>query len=134
VSSATHLVSAPVRTLAASSVSVVDVVSEMVGVGTRRRSWRGVDRCWIEVRGLEDAEIGPAVAGAVLAAVRAHPGVLSAEMNVALGRVVVRLQPDGPTTGDLGDLIDEAKAWRHNLVRLAIAPTCRGMVWCWLLR
>lgn len=70
-----------------------------------RRCWRGANRAWIEVRGLDDADL----AGRVLEAVRAHAGVASATLNHPLSRVVVEL--DGPAVSlrDLCRLIEHAE-------------------------
>ncbi|KAA0107900.1 cation-translocating P-type ATPase [Mycolicibacterium sp. P1-5] len=94
---------------AVSAPKVADVAAEMVGAH-RRRSWRRENRCWIEVRGLDDADTGPAVAGAVLAALRAHPGVASADINVPLARVVIHLHAVAPPTRELFDLLDNAES------------------------
>ena len=76
------------------------------GPAVRRTSRRG-NRRWIEVRGLSgpDAE---AIAGQVLAAVRAAPGVEHAELNHSVTRVVVTLAPGG-TDRDLVRVVEEAE-------------------------
>nr|WP_239657330.1 cation-translocating P-type ATPase [Mycobacterium riyadhense] len=77
-----------------------------------RHCWRGENRAWIEVRGLDetgDGELGRLV----LDAVRAHPGVTSASLNYPLARVVVGI--DGPDTSldDLCRIIDDAEKRCH---------------------
>jgi cation-transporting ATPase I len=126
VSRGSVLAVAPLR--GAGSVSparVVDAVSDVVSVslggGARRRCWRGADRCWIEVRGLGDTDSGSAVAAAVLDAVRTHPGVVSADLNRPLARVVVRLGAGAPTTGELCGLVGDAE---HTAGRPKPKPAC----------
>ena len=103
------LATAPVRSAAglltdvAESHSPGSLVREFVGGTPARRSSRGAGRAWIEVRGLRDPLGGPAIAGEVLSALRAHPGVTSAVVNYPLSRVVVWLDEDGPAV-DLSEL------------------------------
>jgi cation-transporting ATPase I len=103
------LATAPVRTAAgllsdvAESHSPGSLVREFVGGTPARRSSRGAGRAWIEVRGLHDPQGGPALADEVLSALRAQPGVTSAEVNYPLSRVVVCLDEDGPAV-DLSEL------------------------------
>ncbi|MCV7013355.1 cation-translocating P-type ATPase, partial [Mycolicibacterium madagascariense] len=86
--------------------SVTGVVRELVGGTPSRRCWQGDDRAWIEVRGASDR----AVVEAVLAAVRAHPGVRGAEVNVPLSRVMVSIGSDGPTAAQLCGVVADAEA------------------------
>ena len=88
--------------------SVGSVARELVGGAPSRRCWLGESRAWVEVRGL-GGPTGPAVGEAVLATLRAHPGVSSAELNVPLSRVVVGLTDDAPPLGTLCELIDAAE-------------------------
>ncbi|BBZ46067.1 cation-translocating P-type ATPase [Mycobacterium parmense] len=74
----------------------------------RRRCWRGDDRAWIEVRGL-DREHGRDLGRSVLDAVRAHPGVASAGLNYALSRVVVTVEGPGTSLRELCDIVDSAE-------------------------
>lgn len=83
------LATAPLR---GGAVSAGDMAREFLGGTPSRRFWRGDDRVWMQVRGLDSPD-GPRVATAVLEAVRAVPGVTGAELNYALSRVIV-------TTGD----------------------------------
>nr|WP_234806609.1 HAD-IC family P-type ATPase [Mycolicibacter nonchromogenicus] len=57
-----------------------------------RRSWRGANRAWIEVRGLNEC---PDLGQQVLDTLVAEPGVVSARLNRPLSRVVVGLAVDG---------------------------------------
>src|SRR5690625_3470259 len=66
---------------------------------TRRRSWRGAGRAWIEVSGL-DEDGGADVGTAVLDDLRARPGVNSVRLNRPLSRVVVEID-DGTSLADL---------------------------------
>jgi cation-transporting P-type ATPase I len=59
-----------------------------------RHCWRGQNRAWIEVRGL-DGTSDRLLGQAVLDAVQTHPGVTSASMNYPLSRVVVGLADQG---------------------------------------
>jgi len=76
-----------------------------------RRCWRGESRAWIEVRGLDDAgsdELGE-LGRAVLDALRAHPGVTSANLNHPLSRVVVTISGQDASLRDLCRIIDDAE-------------------------
>jgi len=71
-----------------------------------RRCWRGDDRAWIEVRGLDGAgEVGCRV----LDAIRAHPGVTSASLNFPLSRVVVSITGPDTSLRDLYRIVDAAE-------------------------
>ncbi|MEO6794384.1 MAG: cation-translocating P-type ATPase [Mycobacterium sp.] len=61
-----------------------------IGPALSRRCFRGEERAWIEVRGL-DEPTGAELATAVLGAVRALPGVTSVRLNHPLARLVVGL-------------------------------------------
>lgn len=81
-----------------------DVTPETLG----RHCWRGGDRAWIEVRGLDDTgatELGPTVVDAVLA----HPGVTSAKLNHPLSRVVVGLENPDVSLRDLCRAVEHAE-------------------------
>ncbi|MCV7220275.1 cation-translocating P-type ATPase [Mycolicibacterium elephantis] len=105
----------PARRLAGALPSVdVDVVGavraavgELIGEPSRR-CWRGGDRCWIEIRGL-DGQDGGEVATAALDAVRAHAGVRSARLNVPLARLVVSVEGAEPTLRELCDVVASAE-------------------------
>ena len=76
-----------------------------------RRCWRGESRAWIEVRGLDGAgsdELGE-LGRAVLDALRAHPGVTSANLNHPLSRVVVTISGQDTSLRDLCRIIDDAE-------------------------
>jgi cation-transporting P-type ATPase I len=84
---------------------VLAAAVEMVGGAPARRCWRGTDRCWIEVRGLQ-AEGGRRIGAAVLRELRARPEVRSAQLNYPLSRVVIELDDIGPDGIDLPRLCD----------------------------
>lgn len=72
----------------------------------RRHCWRGKNRAWIEVRGLDaDGGLGQTVLDAVLA----HPGVVSAKLNHPLSRVVVEIDGSAGSLGDLCRVIESAE-------------------------
>lgn len=89
--------------------SLAAVVREFIGGTPSRRCWQGAGRVWVEVRGL-DGPSGPTVGAAVLAKVRMAPGVVTAELNVPLSRVVVSVAADGPTLGELCGMVATAEA------------------------
>ncbi|WP_083341731.1 cation-translocating P-type ATPase [Mycobacterium talmoniae] len=73
-----------------------------------RRCWRGHNRAWIEVRGLSGPggrELGPVV----LDAVRAHPGVTTAQLNYPLSRVVVGIDDVRTSLRDLVRVVADAE-------------------------
>jgi cation-transporting P-type ATPase I len=77
-----------------------------------RNCWRGGERAWIEVRGLDRPD-GAELGRVVVDAVRAHPGVTSTSLNRPLSRLVVGLDGDRPSVHDLCRLVDDAeKRWR----------------------
>ncbi len=86
------LATSPVRTMPAGRVieAITEAASELLGGKPARRRWRGDGRCWIEVRGLSEHEPDD-VGSAVLAALRAHRGVISAALNYPLSRVIVEV-------------------------------------------
>ncbi|MGE5698267.1 MAG: cation-translocating P-type ATPase [Candidatus Sericytochromatia bacterium] len=81
---------------------------EAVGAPPTRRVSRNGSRYWVEIRGL-DGEDGKAIAEGVLAAVRAEPGVHAAHLNLAVGRVVVAVEPDGPSSAELCRVVTAAE-------------------------
>ncbi|GFG73464.1 haloacid dehalogenase [Mycobacterium botniense] len=101
------LVGASVQTAATAATSVaaagINIATLPLRAGVQafppeslsRHCWRGDQRAWIEVRGLEGAD-GAELGRVVLDAVRAHPGVTSASLNYPLSRVVVSLDGDTP--------------------------------------
>lgn len=89
----------PVRT-------ALTAMAEMVGGPAARRCWRGPDRCWIEVRGLQ-GDGGKRVETAVLRELRGQPGVRRAHLNRPLSRVIVDIDTDAdPESIDLVRLCD----------------------------
>lgn len=86
-----------------------------------RRCWRGEDRAWIEVRGLAgDPELGRAVLDALVA----QPGVVSARLNLPLSRVVVALAAEGDriSLNDLCRLISDTERGRRKAGTAAGPP------------
>jgi cation-transporting ATPase I len=81
---------------------------DLPGAQLTRHCWRGDDRAWIEVRGL-DGPHAARRARTVLDAVRAHPGVASATLNRPLSRIVVHLDGDRASLRDLCKVIDAAE-------------------------
>ena len=67
------------------------------------------NRLWIEVRGLGDSRCGRQLAESVLDAVRAQPGVASAQINYPLSRVIVGVDDDGPSMRTLCDVVAAAE-------------------------
>ncbi|MEE6175610.1 cation-translocating P-type ATPase [Mycobacterium sp. 050134] len=111
----------PVRAVATSvnaATTLVGIVAIPVREGARaiagdsgyqttlsRRCWRGEDRAWIEVRGLDDEGLGRRV----LDAIEAHPGTTSASLNHPLSRVVVGLGGPGTSLSELCRIVDSAE-------------------------
>lgn len=83
--------------------TVVAAAVEMVGGAPARRCWRGTDRCWIEVRGLQGDD-GRRIGSAVMRALRDRPGVHRAYLNYPLSRVVIELDGTDPEGTDLARL------------------------------
>ena len=73
-----------------------------------RHCWRGGNRAWIEVRGLDRPD-GAQRGRAVLDAVCSHPGVTSATLNRPLSRIVVHLDDAPASLRELCRLIDDAE-------------------------
>ncbi len=88
--------------------AVLSATRELVGSEPVRRRWRHEDRCWIEVRGLTD-ETGPDLAAALLDSVRAVPGVRSAVLNQPTSRMVVSVDPAGPTLDELCRIVADVE-------------------------
>lgn len=89
-----------------------------------RRCWRGGDRAWIEVRGLDrtaDADF----ARRVLEAVEAHPGVASASLNHPLSRVVVEFGSADTSLRELCRIVEHAERfWAPTeFVEPTVRPT-----------
>lgn len=75
--------------------TVADMALEAIGGPPARRSSRHGRRRWIEVRGLSGPD-ADAIAGEVLASVRAVPGVIDAVINRSVARIVVTVEPASP--------------------------------------
>ncbi len=76
-----------------------------------RHCWRGGDRAWIEVRGLDSSQ-GSELGQIVSEAVGARPGVSSARLNRPLSRVIVGFaSPDGdePSLSELCRVVADAE-------------------------
>lgn len=73
-----------------------------------RRCWRGAERAWIEVHGLDGAPEGE-LGRSVLDAVLSHPGVASAALNYPLSRVVVTIGDAETSLRDLCRLVGDAE-------------------------
>ncbi|WP_082946286.1 cation-translocating P-type ATPase [Mycobacterium sp. E1747] len=98
----------------------LDVVALPVRVGAQvlsgdvsrstlnRRCGRGDGRLWIEVRGL-DGTGGAARGRAAVDALRAQPGVTKVSLNRPLSRVVVEIDHDGASLGELCAALDNAE-------------------------
>ncbi|MBS9535332.1 cation-translocating P-type ATPase [Mycobacterium sp. M1] len=82
---------------------------EFAGSALARRCWRGEDRAWIEVHGLDGAR-GSELATTVLSAARALPGVTAARINHPLSRLVVGIDPQHPMSlRDLCQAVTDAE-------------------------
>ncbi|MDV7347823.1 MULTISPECIES: metal transporter [Rhodococcus] len=99
------LATAPLR---GGAVSARDMAREFLGGAPSRRYWCGFDRIWMEVRGLDTPE-GSRVGTAVLAALRALPGVSAADLNYALSRVIVTTGEEAPSLTRLCDTVCDAE-------------------------
>ncbi|EFG79424.1 E1-E2 ATPase [Mycobacterium parascrofulaceum ATCC BAA-614] len=73
-----------------------------------RRCGRRDGRLWIEVRGL-DGTGGAARGRALVAALRAQPGVTNAVLNRPLSRVVVEIDDDATSLNELCSVLDDAE-------------------------
>ncbi|ORW01113.1 haloacid dehalogenase [Mycobacterium kyorinense] len=89
------------------------VSGELPGPPLTRHCWRGHNRAWIEVRGL-DRPGGDELARVVLDAVTARPGVVSAKLNRPLSRLVVELDGDHVSLRELCRVVDAAETGRTN--------------------
>ncbi|MGZ8812393.1 MAG: cation-translocating P-type ATPase [Mycobacterium sp.] len=81
---------------------------ESIGGPPARRSSANGSRRWVEVRGLAGRN-GAATEIDVLAAVRSTPGVRTAFMNRSIGRLVVTVDPGGPSTAGLCRIVAGAE-------------------------
>ncbi len=93
--------------LGATRTAATMAVEALGGPPARRSSTVGRRR-WVEVRGLDGAD-GSATAAAVLASVRATPGVQTAYLNRRIARVVVTVDPAGPSSADLCRIVADAE-------------------------
>ncbi|WP_157012076.1 heavy-metal-associated domain-containing protein, partial [Mycobacterium celatum] len=89
------------------------VSGELPGPPLNRHCWRGHNRAWIEVRGLDRPD-GDALGLAVLDAITARPGVVAAKLNRPLSRVVVELDGDHVSLRELCRAVDDAETGRAD--------------------
>lgn len=109
VATATVLTAAGITLVDAPRRAAVSAAVRLPGaLGGQRRCWTRDDRCWIEVRGLDDDEDG-AIGATVVEKLRAEPAVREASLNRALARVMVRFAPD-TDADELCDLVADAEA------------------------
>lgn len=73
-----------------------------------RRCGRGDGRMWIEVRGIDGTD-GEAHGRAVVAALRAQPGVTNVSLNRPLSRVVVEIDGDAASLDAICSLLDDTE-------------------------
>lgn len=88
------------------------VAVEAVGGPPARRSCTTGPRCWVEVRGLGDTHAA-AITTDVLTAVRTTPGVREAFLNRTIARLVVTVDPNGPSAAELCRIVADAER-RHG--------------------
>ncbi|MFY9921259.1 MAG: hypothetical protein WAL26_23120, partial [Mycobacterium sp.] len=81
---------------------------EVLGGPPARRCSANDRRRWVEVRGLAGPN-GAATEADVLAAVRSTPGVRTAFLNRSIARIVVTLDPGGPSTAELCRIVAGAE-------------------------
>jgi magnesium-transporting ATPase (P-type) len=86
---------------------------QVSGATLTRRCWRGDNRAWIEVRGLDGTD-GAECGRVVLDALADQPGVASARLNRPLSRVVVEIDGDQTSLGDLCSVVDAAEHRWHQ--------------------
>ncbi|WP_228287192.1 cation-translocating P-type ATPase [Rhodococcus ruber] len=109
----TALLRAPVAAVAAPAPAailhlVADVAREAGSGRPARRCAANGARTWIEVRGLDGPD-GAAFGDRVLAAIRATPGVATAELHRPWCRLVVSTDPDGPTDRALRRIVERVE-------------------------
>ncbi|MGH2931165.1 MAG: heavy-metal-associated domain-containing protein, partial [Solirubrobacteraceae bacterium] len=86
---------------------------EYPGPELTRRHWRGDDRAWIEVRGLNCPD-GAERGRVVLDALRGMPGVKSASLNRPLARAVIEFDNDQASLSGLCAVVSDAeKRWQR---------------------
>lgn len=90
-------------------------VEALGGPPTRRVSANGPRR-WIEVRGLDGVD-GAAIGTAVLAAIRATPGVRQAVLNSQASRIVVTIDAGAPSSPELCTVVADAERSATPIVR-----------------
>ena len=91
-----------------SVAAAVTAIRELTGGKPSRRCWRNDNRCWIEIRGLDDPN-AKAIRTAILQSVRSEPGVLTVGVNQSLSRVVVTVDEGGPPMARLCQLVDDVE-------------------------
>ncbi|WP_156657732.1 cation-translocating P-type ATPase [Mycobacterium kyorinense] len=81
---------------------------EASGSTLTRRCWRGDNRAWIEVRGL-NGPAGDERGRAVVDALLTQPGVASASLSRTLSRVVVEIDGEQASLRNLCPVVDDAE-------------------------
>ncbi|MGZ8801042.1 MAG: HAD-IC family P-type ATPase [Mycobacterium sp.] len=94
--------------LAAMTRAAAGMALETLGGPPARRTSSNDSRRWIEVRGL-GGEHGSAIAAEVLKAVRSTPGVRDVLLIRSAARVVVTVDPDGPSAAQLCRIVTESE-------------------------
>jgi cation-transporting P-type ATPase I len=89
--------------------SIADVASEFAGGKRSRRCWRADNRCWIEVRGLNQTASDDSLANLVVEKLSAQRGVRWVKLNCPLSRVVVGTDGDATRLSELCDVIAAAE-------------------------
>ncbi len=88
--------------------AAVGMAIESIGGPPVRRSSANGDRHWVEVRGLTGRNAAATQAD-VLASVRSTSGVRTAFLNRSVGRIVVTVDPGGPSTAGLCRIVADAE-------------------------
>ena len=120
VQAATALTTASVTTATAVASGLAEIATIPLREGAKvlsgelsretlsRHCWRGEDRAWIEVRGLDGTDDGE-LGRLVLDAIRAQPGVTSASLNYPLSRVVVGISDADTSLRELCRVVENAE-------------------------
>ncbi|OBJ60377.1 haloacid dehalogenase [Mycobacterium sp. 1423905.2] len=85
-----------------------------------RHCWRGANRAWIEVRGLDGPD-GSRLGDLVVEALSGHPGVTSVNVNRPLSRVVVHLDDRDTSLRDLCRVVESTE--KRCQARQGATPT-----------
>jgi cation-transporting P-type ATPase I len=90
------------------SGSLAALAVEAVGGPPARRYCENSGRCWVEIRGL-GGQHGSAITQEVRKAVKGTAGVKDAVLNRAVARLVVTVEPGGPTAQELCKIVADAE-------------------------